>query len=81
MSTTNIPNKEGVDATREVLLEQNEKEVGTKFLVRILKLILENNIMEFNEEYFRQDIGAPMGSGPVPPYANIFMAKYIDPKL
>ena len=46
-----------------------------------MKLILENNIMEFNEEYFRQDIGAPMGSGPVPPYANIFIAKYVDPKL
>ena len=77
-----LTNKEGVDATREVLLERNEKKkVGTEFLVRILKLILENNIMEFNEEYFRQDIGAPMGSGPVPPYANIFMAKYIDPKL
>ena len=37
--------------------------------------------MEFNEEYFRQDIGAPMGSGPVPPNANIFVAKYIDPNL
>ena len=56
-------------------LKETKKEVGTEFIVRILKFILENNIMEFNEEYFRQDIGAPIGSRPVPPYANIFMAK------
>ena len=78
---TNIPNKEGIEATRDVLLEINEKEIGTEFLVRLLKFILENNIIEFGEEYFRQNIGAPMGSRPVPHYANNFMAKYIDPKL
>ena len=37
--------------------------------------------MEFNSEYYRHQIGAAMGSPPVPPYANIFMAKKIDPKI
>ena len=78
---TNIPNKDGIEATREVLAERKEKEVGTEFLIRLLTLILENNFMEFNEEYYKQEIGAPMGSRPVPPYANIFMARFIDPKL
>ena len=37
--------------------------------------------MEFNGEYYKQEIGAPMGSPPVPDYANIFMGRKIDPKL
>ena len=78
---TNIPNEDGIKATEETLNKRKEKEVGTEILVRLLTLILENNIMEFNEEYYKQDIGAPMGSRPVPPYANNFMAKFIDPKL
>ena len=66
---------------KQRLRERKEKEVGTEFLVRLLTIILENNIMEFNEEYYIQNIGAAMGSRPVPPYANNFMAKLIDPRF
>ena len=36
--------------------------------------------MELNSEFYKQEIGAPMGSRPVPSYANIFMAKKMNPK-
>ena len=69
---TNIPEKDGTDAVREALEEETRNEVNTEFIVRLLQLILQNNIMEFNSEFYKQEIGAPMGSRPVPPYANIF---------
>ena len=37
--------------------------------------------MDFNSEYYIQEIGAVMGLPPVPPYANMFMAKEIYPKF
>ena len=46
-----------------------------------MKLILENNLFTFHEAIYRQEIGSAMGSNPVPPYANIFMGKQIDPKI
>ena len=43
-----------------------------------MKLFLLHSIFIFNSEYFQLEIGAAMGSRPVPSYANIFMAKRID---
>jgi hypothetical protein len=43
-----------------------------------MKLILEKNIFEFNGTHWKQNIGAAMGSRPIPPYANIFMANMDD---
>ena len=39
------------------------------------------NIFEFNSEYFLQIIGTAMGAVPAVSYANIFMARKIDPKI
>ena len=75
---TNIPKEDGINAVTEALEEKEVKEINTQFLVRLLRLILENNIMEFNSELYKQEIGAPMGSKPVPPYANTFVARKID---
>ena len=47
--------------------------------MRLLEVILENNIFEFNQEKFTQNIGTGMGQPPAPPYADSFMAKKIDP--
>ena len=44
-------------------------------------MVLKNNIFEFNSDLFLQLIGTAMGSKPAPSYANIFMAKQIDPKI
>ena len=42
-------------------------------------MVLKHNIFEFNKELFIQLIGTAMGSRPAPSYANLFMAKKIDP--
>ena len=40
-----------------------------------MEIILNENIFEFHNLYWKQKIGAAMGSSPIPHYANIFMAK------
>ena len=51
----------------------------TEFIVRLSKFnfLLENNIIEFDGHHYRQEIGASMGSKPIPPYPNIFLARNI----
>ena len=45
-----------------------------------IKLILENNIFHFNEEYFIQTKGTAMGSKFAPIYSSIVLA-YLEEKL
>ena len=42
---TNIPHKDGIEAFRETLQERVEKQVPTEFIIRLLNIILHNNIM------------------------------------
>ena len=78
---TNIPEEAGLEALREALMERTAKDIPTEFLVRLMQLILQNNFFKFNNEIWKQEIGASMGSKPIPSYANIFMAKKIDNKI
>jgi hypothetical protein len=78
---TNIPHIDGTETVHEALEERSQKEVPTEFLIRLLELILENNIFEFDDTLWKQLIGAAMGSRPIPPYANIFMARKVDIKI
>ena len=78
---TNIPQDEGLEAVREVLLERKNPEVPTDFLIRMLEIILKYNIFEFNKELYLQLIGTAMGTRPAVSYANIFMARRIDKKI
>ena len=75
---TNIPQDEGAQAVGEALNKRNVKSVPTEFIVRILELIQENNIFEFNSDLYSQQIGGAMGQRHVPPEANIFLARRID---
>merc|ERR1719319_582552 len=78
---TNIPTNEGLESLEAVLNERKSKEVPTDFLKQLMKLILENNLFSFHDGIFRQEIGGAMGSPPVPPYANNYMARKIDPRI
>ena len=78
---TNIPQEEGLDATREALEIAENLTIPSEFILRLLDLVLKYNIFEFNQELFIQLIGTAMGTRPAPSYANIFMAKKIDPKI
>ena len=78
---TNIPKKEGLESASECLDERESKKIPSKYLLKLLELIIEKNIFEFNEEIFIQNIGTGMGQPPAPPYANCFMGKKMDIKI
>ena len=67
---TNIPQDEGAQTVGEDLDERDVKSVPTQFIVRILELIQENNIFEFNSELYSQKVGGAMGQIHVPPEDN-----------
>ena len=49
-------------------------------MTRLLKIVLSENILEFSDQLYKQDVGTSMGSNPAPAFANKFMAK-IDIKI
>ena len=77
---TNIAHEEGLACTKKQLDKRIDQKIPTDFLIKLMKLILYNNIFEFHESYWKQNIGAAMGSKPVPHYADIFMSQ-IDEKI
>ena len=77
---TVIPQEEGVQATREALNKRTETTVPTEFIIRLLEVVLSENIFEFADKLYKQDVGTSMGSRPAPPFANNFMAK-IDKQI
>ena len=72
---TNINHEDGMAAMKEKLDETTEQKVDTDFIMKLMEIILYHNIFEFHEEFYKQNIGAAMGSKPIPPYANILKAK------
>ena len=75
---TNITHSEGINCTRVALNSDSDSYVSTEFIIRLLELVLEYNIFEFDGEYYQQLIGTAMGSRPAPSFANIFLANKID---
>ena len=78
---TNIPQPEGLDAVGDALEDREDKRIPSDFIVKLVELVLKNNIFEFISELFIQTIGTAMGTQPAPSYANICMAKKIDTKI
>ena len=48
----NIPKEEGLESARATLDEREKQDIPTGYILRLLELILENNIFEFNQEKF-----------------------------
>ena len=72
---TNIPQDEGLVVLENFLdAVRTNKTVPTHFLVSLTKLILSENIFEFDKQLYRQNIGTAMGTPVAPSYANIFMS-------
>ena len=78
---TNIQHEEGLESLNEALEERQNKEVPSDYLVKLMNILLRYNVFTFNEELYSQEVGAPMGSPPVPDYANMFMDRKIDRKI
>ena len=77
----NIPPEEGVNSVGKSLEERPTSTVPSGFILRLLHIILDYSISEFNETLYQQQFGTSMGSKPAPSYANNFMARNIDIKL
>ena len=54
----NTPQEECAQATEETLSEEPHEKTPTNFLLRILKVIQELHIVEFNGELWKQLIGS-----------------------
>jgi hypothetical protein len=75
---TNIVHKEGLHTLQEQLDERINPKVPSHYIIKLMDIILNNNIFSFNESLWKQLVGAAMGSKPIPPYSNIFLARTID---
>ena len=77
----NILHEEGLESLNEALETRNNPKVPTDYLIKLMDIILRNNLFDFHEELWRQEIGCAMGTKPAPSYADIFMAKKIDNRI
>ena len=73
---TNIDNKDGLEAVREILLEYPDPTRPDEEFLELLQICLENNDFQFNGRWFLQIWGTSMGRRFAPKYANIFMAHF-----
>ena len=77
----NIPHDEGLQSLEESLANRKNPEIPTDFLLKLMEIILKNNIFSFHEALYRQEIGCAMGTKPAPSYADNFMARRIDQRI
>ena len=77
---TNIVHSEGLHHLQKKLQDQNDANIPIELIMKMMEVILYNNIFSFHDSLWKQNIGAAMGSKPVPAYADNFMAEEIDPK-
>ena len=77
----NIPHDEGLQSLEEGLDKRNNPEIPTNYLIKLMEIILKNNLFNFHDELWRQEIGCAMGTKPAPSYADNFMARRIDNQI
>ena len=78
---TNIPQTDGVECLKKALEERREKTLPSEFISKLMELLLQHNLFEFNLSTWRQKIGTAMGVHPAPNYANIYLARRIDRQI
>ena len=74
---TNIPHREGISTVCHAYKEfhKGNPPVPTRFLSKMLSLILQENSFQFNGKDYLQTHGTAMGMKMAVAFANIFMAK------
>ena len=72
----NIPQHEGIESFRNALQRRCNPPVPTDFLIKLLTLVLQENLFEFGPRLFRQVIGTAMGTRVAPTFANLFMEQF-----
>ena len=77
----NIPPDEGVRCVGEGLSELPDSKVPAQLIMRLLDIIQDYSVFEFDSQKYQQRFGTSMGSKPAPSYANNFMGRKIDAKF
>ena len=72
----NIPHTYGLDALKQALNNRENQNISTESLLELAKCVLENNIFEHNENFYRQKQGTAMGTKMAPSYAILAMSKF-----
>lgn len=70
---TNIPTREGIEYMKQFLSNCELPTAKVTLFIRLLTLVLENNYLQFLEEYYKQIDGTAMGTPVAVVFANIFM--------
>ena len=71
---TRIPLDEGLTAFKVALDKLTDKTVPTEFILKLLRMVMEQNIFMFNNQAWLQLLGTSMGSRVSPTYACLFMS-------
>ena len=71
---TRIPLDEGIAAFKVALDKLTDKTVPTEFILKLLRMVMEQNIFMFNNQAWLQLLGTSMGSRVSPTYACLFMS-------
>ena len=74
---TNIPQEDGIQNVLYYFQNNPENYVRPEQPIPevLTKLVLKNNVFEFNNNYYLQIQGTAMGTKMAPAYANLFMGK------
>ena len=74
---TNIPHNDGLDACRRFLTSDTytRNQLPVECILSLIRLVLENNHFQFNNDNYLQKMGTAMGSPMAPAYASLFMGK------
>ena len=58
-----------IEATKEALLESGMHRAKVDYLTKVLRLVLEYNVFEWNGKLFQQMFGTAIGTSCAPPYS------------
>ena len=74
----NIPQSEGLTSLRRFLELRDSIQISSDTLIELAKIVLKNNIFEFDEKTFKQVRGTAIGTKFAPLYAILFMADIVE---
>ena len=74
---TNIPHEDGIQASKYFLNAYgNCRRLSDNDIAKLMKVVLENNYISFDGDFYLQKMGTAMGSSMAPSYASLFMGKF-----
>ena len=69
---TNIPHDDRIKAFEDFLHNVNS---NSNIVSKLLRLVLETNYFQFDDEFYLQNMGTAMGSPMAPAYASLFIGQ------